>query len=324
VAEWFIAAVFKTVGAGPEKLPRGFESYRLRQFCGASTIIRDAPFFFYFLFQRVSAAFRAISARRSAVVKRARASPPLRPRAFGAARARVKPINFQTETLPKVAALLPDRWRQTQRRFEMAASGGFWQKSALAISRKGERAMQVGETAIPAVKIVTPKKHGDARGFFSEVYNRSDWDKASLEFTFVQDNHSLSAAMGTLRGLHFQTPPFAQDKLVRCARGRILDVAVDIRRLSPTFGQYVAVELSAENWRQMLIPIGFAHAFITLEPDVEVLYKTTAPYSAAHDRGVAWDDPAIGIAWPSLPGGPVLSDKDRRLPRLKDAPELFE
>ena len=184
--------------------------------------------------------------------------------------------------------------------------------------------MQVEETAIPALKIVTPKKHGDARGFFSEVYNRSDWDKAGLQFTFVQDNHSFSATVGTLRGLHFQTPPFAQDKLVRCARGRILDVAVDIRRSSPTFGRYVGVELSAENWRQLLVPIGFAHAFITLEPDVEVLYKTTAPYSAASDRGVAWDDPAIGIAWPSPPGGPVLSDKDRRLPRLKDAPELFD
>jgi dTDP-4-dehydrorhamnose 3,5-epimerase len=199
--------------------------------------------------------------------------------------------------------------------------------------------MQVEETAIPAVKIIIPKKHGDARGFFSEVYNRSDWDKAGLQLTFVQDNHSFSAVVGTLRGLHFQTPPFAQDKLVRCARGRILDVAVDIRRSSPTFGRHVAVdirrssptfgrhvavELSADNWRQVLVPIGFAHAFITLEPDVEVLYKTTAPYSAANDRGVAWDDPAIGIAWPSPPGGPVLSDKDRRLPRLKDAPELFE
>jgi dTDP-4-dehydrorhamnose 3,5-epimerase len=184
--------------------------------------------------------------------------------------------------------------------------------------------MQMEETAIPAVKIVTPKKHGDARGFFSEVYNRADWDNAGLHFTFVQDNHSFSAAVGTLRGLHFQTPPFAQDKLVRCARGRILDVAVDIRRSSPTFMRHVAVELSAENWRQLLVPIGFAHAFVTLEPDVEVLYKTTAPYSAANDRGVAWDDPDIGIAWPSLPGGPVLSDKDRRWPRLKDAPELFE
>jgi dTDP-4-dehydrorhamnose 3,5-epimerase len=184
--------------------------------------------------------------------------------------------------------------------------------------------MLVEETAIPAVKIVTPTKHGDARGFFSEVYNLAAFEKAGLPLTFVQDNHSYSAANGVLRGLHFQTPPFAQDKLVRVARGAILDVAIDIRRSSPTFGKHVAVELSAENWRQLLIPIGFAHAFITLMPDVEVLYKTTAPYSAAHDRGIAWDDPAIGIVWPSPPGGLVLSDKDRKWPRLTDAPDLFE
>ncbi len=184
--------------------------------------------------------------------------------------------------------------------------------------------MQVEETAIPAVKIVTPKKYGDIRGFFSEVYSRSDWEKAGFQFIFVQDNHSFSAAVGTLRGLHFQTPPFAQDKLVRCARGRILDVAVDVRRSSPTFGRHVAVELSRENWRQLLVPAGFAHAFITLEPNVEVMYKTTAPYSAAHDHGIAWDDPAVGIDWPTPPEGPILSEKDRRWPRLKDAPELFE
>jgi dTDP-4-dehydrorhamnose 3,5-epimerase len=184
--------------------------------------------------------------------------------------------------------------------------------------------MQVEDTAIPAVKIVTPKKHGDARGFFSEVYSRAAWDEAGLDLIFVQDNHSFSAAIGTLRGLHFQTPPFAQAKLVRVTRGRVLDVAVDIRRSSPTFGQHVAVELSAENWRQLLIPIGFAHGFITLEPDVEALYKTTALYSAAHDRGLAWDDPDIRIDWPTPAGGPILSDKDRRWPRLKDAPELFE
>ena len=184
--------------------------------------------------------------------------------------------------------------------------------------------MQVEETAIPAVKIVTPKKHGDARGFFSETYNRQTWEKAGLRFTFVQDNHSFSAAEGTLRGLHFQSAPVAQDKLIRAIRGRILDVAVDIRRSSPTFGKYVAVELSAENWRQLLIPIGFAHGFVTLDPDVEVVYKTTAPYSAAHDRGIAWDDPAIAIDWPLPASGPSLSDKDRRWPRLKDAPEVFE
>ena len=151
--------------------------------------------------------------------------------------------------------------------------------------------MQVEDTDIPAVKIVTPKKFGDDRGFFSEVYNRSMWVNLGLNLEFVQDNHSFSAAVGILRGLHFQTPPHAQDKLVRVARGRILDVAVDIRRSAPTFGRYVAVELSAENCRQLLVPIGFAHGFVTLEPDTEVLYKTTANYSPAHDRGVAWDDP---------------------------------
>ena len=183
--------------------------------------------------------------------------------------------------------------------------------------------MHVEATAIPAVKIVTPKKFGDARGFFSETYSKAAWDKAGLDYVFVQDNHSFSAAVGTLRGLHVQIPPFAQDKLVRAGRGRILDVAVDVRRSSPTFGKYVAVELSAENWRQLLIPVGFAHAFVTLEPDCEALYKTTAPYSPEHDRGVAWDDPDIGIKWPLPDGGPTLSDKDKKWPRLKAAPDLF-
>ena len=184
--------------------------------------------------------------------------------------------------------------------------------------------MEIEDTAIPAVKIVTPKKHGDARGFFSEVYNKSAFQAAGLDFVFVQDNHAFSAAVGTLRGLHFQTRPFAQDKLLRVTRGRILDVAVDIRRSSPTFGKYVAVEISAANWRQMLVPIGFAHGYVTLEPDTEVLYKTTAVYSPANDRGVVWDDPDIGVAWPFPPDGPKLSDRDRRLPRLRNAEELFD
>jgi len=183
--------------------------------------------------------------------------------------------------------------------------------------------MQFEDTEIPAVKIVTPKKHGDARGFFSEVYKQSDWIGAGLDYTFVQDNHSFSAPVGTLRGLHFQTPPFAQDKLVRVIRGRILDVAVDIRRSSPTFGKHVAVELSAENWRQLLIPIGFAHGFVTLEPDTEVLYKVTALYSPAHDRGLAFDDPDLGIDWLLPAGGPMLSEKDRHWPRLRDLTEAF-
>lgn len=178
-------------------------------------------------------------------------------------------------------------------------------------------------TTIPEVVVITPKKHEDARGFFSEVYNKSEWDRAGLDFTFVQDNHSMSGPIGTLRGLHFQTAPYAQDKLVRVVHGRILDVAVDIRRSSPTFGRHVAVELSAANWRQLLVPVGFAHGFVTLEPDTQVLYKVTALYSARDDRGLAWDDPALDIAWPLPSSGPLLSDKDRQWPRLEDLSDAF-
>jgi dTDP-4-dehydrorhamnose 3,5-epimerase len=183
--------------------------------------------------------------------------------------------------------------------------------------------MKIEATAIPEVKPITSRKHGDARGFFSEVYKQADFEAAGLHYVFVQDNHSLSARVGTLRGLHFQTPPFAQVKLVRVARGRIFGVVVDIRRSSPTFGAYVAVELSAENWRQLLVPTGFAHGFVTLEPATEVLSKVTAAYSAAHDRGLAWNDPALGLAWPLPPEGPLLSDKDRHWPRLADLADAF-
>jgi dTDP-4-dehydrorhamnose 3,5-epimerase len=190
--------------------------------------------------------------------------------------------------------------------------------------RNGERlAMRVEETAIPAVKILTPTKFGDSRGFFSEVYSKSAWDAAGLDFVFVQDNHSVSAAVGTLRGLHFQVAPCAQDKLVRVARGRILDVALDLRRASSTFGRHVAIELSADNWRQLLVPIGFAHGFVTLEPNSEVLYKTTAPYAPACERGIAFDDPALAIAWPLPQAGPNLSERDKRWPRLAAATDLF-
>lgn len=183
--------------------------------------------------------------------------------------------------------------------------------------------LSVEATAIPAVKIITPKKVGDHRGFFSETWNRAAFAEAGLDLDFVQDNQSLSASIGTLRGLHFQSPPFAQDKLVRVTKGRILDVAVDIRASSPTFGQHVAVELSAENWRQLLVPIGFAHGFVTLEPDTEVLYKVTAPYGPQNDHGLAFDDPALGIDWRLPHGELVLSDKDRKHPRLADLPRYF-
>jgi dTDP-4-dehydrorhamnose 3,5-epimerase len=182
----------------------------------------------------------------------------------------------------------------------------------------------VENTAIPDVKIITTKKFGDHRGFFSETYSRQAAAEAGVDLEFVQDNHSRSAEVGTIRGLHFQSAPFAQDKLVRVTRGRILDVAVDIRRSSPTFGQHVAVELSAENWRQLLVPIGFAHGFCTLEPDSEVLYKVTNYYSPAHDHGLAFDDPALGIAWPVEAGRATLSDKDRRHPRLAECTPLFD
>ena len=184
--------------------------------------------------------------------------------------------------------------------------------------------MLVEDTAIPDVKIITPKKFGDRRGFFSETYNRRAAAEAGIHLEFVQDNHSLSADVGTIRGLHFQSAPFAQYKLVRAPRGRILDVAVDLRRSSPTFGRHVAVELSAENWRQLLVPIGFAHGFCTLEPDTEVFYKVTNYYSPAHDHGLAFDDPALGIAWPVDAAKAILSDKDRRLPRLADCPLYFD
>ena len=179
------------------------------------------------------------------------------------------------------------------------------------------------DTALAGVKIVTPKKFGDHRGFFSEVYNASAWREAGLDYQFVQDNHSYSAEAGVIRGLHFQIEPFAQTKLVRVAKGRVLDVAVDLRRGSPTFGRHVAVELSAENWRQLLVPAGFAHGFCTLAPDCEVLYKVTNLYSPAHDRGHAFDDPELGIDWWIDPARAVLSDKDRKHPRLADLGPQF-
>lgn len=184
--------------------------------------------------------------------------------------------------------------------------------------------LSVEETAIPAVKIVTPKKFGDHRGFFSETWSRKAFADAGIDLDFVQDNQSLSAPVGTLRGLHFQSAPFAQDKLVRVTRGRILDVAVDIRTSSPSFGKHVAVELSAENWKQLLVPVGFAHGFVTLEPDTEVLYKVTAPYAPQNDHGLAFDDPALGIDWRLPLSGLTLSDKDRKHPRLAEMLRYFD
>src|SRR5579863_5822460 len=157
-------------------------------------------------------------------------------------------------------------------------------------SNFGSMMLNLERTAIPDVKIITAKKIGDARGFFSEVYNRRALLEAGIDLDFVQDNHAFSASRGTLRGLHFQSPPYAQDKLIRVTRGRALDVAVDLRKSSATFGKHVVVELSAENWRQILVPIGFAHGYVTLEPDTEILYKVTNYYAPDHDYGLAWND----------------------------------
>ena len=183
--------------------------------------------------------------------------------------------------------------------------------------------MQFEPLQIPGPLLVRPAKFDDARGFFSETYNARLFREAGLPTHFVQDNHSLSAAVGVVRGLHFQVPPHAQGKLVRVVRGAVLDVAVDLRRGSPSFGQYVAVELSAANWRQLWIPVGFAHGFCTLEPDTEVIYKVTDFYDAASERGLAWDDPDLAIPWPVAPADAVLSDKDRRQPRLAELPDCF-
>ncbi|MCZ7865664.1 dTDP-4-dehydrorhamnose 3,5-epimerase [Agrobacterium salinitolerans] len=172
------------------------------------------------------------------------------------------------------------------------------------------------------LKKIKPTRNGDERGYFSEVF-KLEWFRANIaDVEFVQDNESMSAQAGTVRGLHFQTEPFAQGKLVRCVRGCLLDVAVDIRTGSPTFGQWAAVELSPENGEQLWVPPGFAHGFMTLADDTVISYKVTAPYSAASDRGVKWDDPAIGINWPEL-DGIVLSDKDAKQPLLSDLPEYF-
>jgi dTDP-4-dehydrorhamnose 3,5-epimerase len=183
--------------------------------------------------------------------------------------------------------------------------------------------LEVIATAIPDVKVLLPKTFGDARGTFSETYNAARLAEHGIELKFVQDNQSWSAPAGTIRGLHFQSPPKAQAKLVRVVRGRILDVAVDLRRASATYGGCVAEELSAQNRRQLLIPIGFAHAFCTLEPDTTVLYKVTEFYSPAHDLGIAWDDPDLAIRWPVTKDKVVLSQKDARQPAFKSLPAYF-
>ena len=182
--------------------------------------------------------------------------------------------------------------------------------------------MQVETTALEGVLVLTPRRFGDARGFFSESWNRKTLADKGITLDFVQDNHSVSAAVNTVRGLHFQSPPHAQAKLVRCGRGRLFDVAVDIRRGSPTWGAWVGVELSAENGKQLLMPAGFLHGFATREPDTEIIYKCTDYYAPDCDGAVRFDDPTIGIDW-GLSGDPVLSDKDAAAPALADFDSPF-
>ena len=187
--------------------------------------------------------------------------------------------------------------------------------------------MKIEPTLLRDVLILTPARFGDERGWFSEVFNAARMVAAGLPMVWVQDNHSMSARAGTLRGLHFQTPPHAQDKLVRCSRGAILDVAVDIRVGSPTYGKWLGVELTAENRRQLLVPKGFLHGFVTRAPESEVQYKCSDLYAPECDGAIRWNDPDIGIDWGLNEdwgvGGPVLSAKDAAAPFLRDFASPF-
>ncbi|MGE0699158.1 MAG: dTDP-4-dehydrorhamnose 3,5-epimerase [Hyphomicrobiaceae bacterium] len=184
--------------------------------------------------------------------------------------------------------------------------------------------MQVERLPIPGPLLVTPRVHRDDRGYFTETYSLRALAAAGIPDTFVQDNQALSRPAGVLRGLHFQTLPSPQGKLVRVVKGSIFDVAVDIRHGSPTFGRHVAVTLTADNFQQLWVPVGFAHGYVTLEPDTEVVYKVTDYYAPACDRGVLWNDPALGIAWPLPPGGAILSGKDQTARPLAEHPVYFQ
>lgn len=184
--------------------------------------------------------------------------------------------------------------------------------------------MQIEHTKLSGVLLITPARFGDHRGFFSESWNRQRMLDHGIDIEFVQDNHSISAQVGTVRGLHFQAPPHAQDKLVRCGKGRLFDVAVDIRKGSPTYGHWVGEELSFENGKQLLVPKGFLHGFMTLEPDTEIIYKCSDYYAPECDGAVRWE--SCGIDWPLDVAAPVLSDKDKIAPLLVDfdSPFVYE
>lgn len=188
---------------------------------------------------------------------------------------------------------------------------------------RGLRIMLVEPTALAGVCKITPVRHGDDRGWFSEVWNRQTWAAAGFELDFVQDNESVSVTQGTIRGIHFQTAPHAQEKVVRVLRGRVLDVAVDLRQSSPTFGHHVSIELSADIGNQLLIPKGFGHGFVTLEPDCHVAYKVSTPYVAAADVAVSPTDPTLAIDWGIAPSEATISAKDRAAPELAAAADLL-
>ena len=183
--------------------------------------------------------------------------------------------------------------------------------------------MEIVDTKLPGVKRLVPRRFGDGRGYFSETWNAQRMAEAGLTFDFVQDNHSYSAEAGTVRGLHYQSPPMAQTKLVRVARGAVLDVAVDVRRGSPSYGRWVAEELSAENGAQLLVPRGFLHGFVTLVPDTDVLYKVDSPYAPDCDGAVRFDDPDLGVDWGIDPKDAILSDKDAAAPAFRDFESPF-
>ncbi len=183
--------------------------------------------------------------------------------------------------------------------------------------------IDVRATNIHAVRLIKPARHTDDRGYFSETYHAAQLAEAGIDATFIQDNQSLSVHAGTVRGLHFQSPPFAQAKLVRAQTGRIFDVAVDLRKASPTYGQFVAEELSDENGLQMFIPRGFAHGFCTLTPNTVIAYKVDAYYAAAHDHGINWRDNDLNIPWPDIADGSLLSEKDKALPNLAQIDSPF-
>jgi len=184
--------------------------------------------------------------------------------------------------------------------------------------------MQISRTKIPDVLVVEPKKFEDPRGFFSEVYKDGMFDDYGFTDSFIQDNHAFSMDKGVLRGLHFQSPPFAQDKLVRVTRGAIWDVVVDIRHGSPTYGQWIGEELSEENWKQIFVPKGFAHGYVTLRENTEVLYKVTNKYAPENDHGIMWDDPKLAIDWRLDGAEPILSEKDKNHPNLDEQDKFFE